>query len=144
MNENILKNLSWNTSIKEQNIAINEIASMNNINLNELLQPMDKEYWENAAKVLSIIGYPRIEVVIQGLFRWLQDLNWPGAMIVMDLIKTIPRNVVIPYIESSAIEALNTNDEVWLCNMSTFIKYFKIKEDDFVLKNVFNTLLTVE
>lgn len=75
-------------------MAIKEICLNSNFNLNELIQPLGKECWENAARALSIMRYPRISEIIPGLFRWLQDLNWPGAEIVMELLQSLPRKVI--------------------------------------------------
>jgi len=144
MEQDILINLNWNASLESQKRAINDLASMANINPNTLVQPIGKEYWENAAKVLVEIGYPRIEVAIPGLFVWLQDLNWPGAIIVMELLKSIPKDVIIRHLESAANEAVNTDDQIWLINLSTFIAELKIQEDDFTLKELYHTLLNAE
>lgn len=130
MDENILKNLSWNASIDSQKKAINELVSMANLNSSTLIQPSGKEYWENAARALSTIGYPRIEEAIPGLFNWLQDLNWPGALIIMELLKSLPKEVIIRHLESAASEALSTDDDIWLINLSTFLDNFKLQEHD--------------
>lgn len=144
MEQNILMNLSWNASLESQTRAINEIVSMTNLNPNSLIQPLGKEYWENAAKALVEIGYPRIGPAIPGLFGWLKDLNWPGAMIVMNLLKSLPQDVVIKYLESAAIEAVNTDDEIWLINLSTFLTDLKLQENDFLSKDIYYALINVE
>lgn len=95
MDDNIFKNISWNASLDSQKSAVNELASMVNLNPNTLIQPLSEKYWKNAAKVLSLIGYPRIEVSIPRLFSWLQGINWPGAMLVMELLKSLPDYVII-------------------------------------------------
>jgi len=138
MDKNIFLNLSWNASLNSQNKAINELASVESLDPNELIQPISKEYWENAAKVLNMIGYPRVEAAISGLFSWLQDMNWPGAMIVMELLKSLPKDVIIPYLESATIDG---DDEIWLINLSTFLIHLKLREHDFVSKKLYLTLL---
>lgn len=144
MNENIFKNLSWNAPLDSQKRAINEIASIVNLNPNTLIQPLSKEYWENAARALSMIGYPRIEEAIPGLFNWLQDLNWPGALIVMDLLKSLPKEVIIRHLESAVSEAFSTDDDIWLINLATFLADFKLQEYDFVSKEVYSALVASE
>ncbi|MEQ8156526.1 MAG: DUF5071 domain-containing protein [Clostridiaceae bacterium] len=144
MDENIFKNLSWNAPLDSQNKAINEIASEVNVNLNDLIQPLSKEYWENAARVLSKIGYPKIEEAIPGLFNWLQDLNWPGALIVMELLKSLPKEAIIRHLESAAKEAFSTEDDIWLINLATFLEDFKLQEHDFVSKEIYSALVDSE
>lgn len=144
MDENIFKCLSWYASIDSQMKAINELASMANLIPSTLIQPSGKEYWENAARTLSVIGYPRIEEAIPGLFNWLQDLNWPGALIIMELLKSLPKEAIILHLESAASEALNTYDDEWLINLSVFLAEFKIQEQDFVSKEVYSALVASE
>lgn len=144
MDENIFKNLSWNASLDCQKKAINELASMDNLNPSALIQPLGKEYWENAARTLSKIGYPRIEEAIPGLFNWLQDLNWPGALIVMELLKSLPKETIIRHLEFAANEALSTDDDIWLINLSTFLDDFKLQEHDFVSREVYSALVASE
>ena len=141
MDENILKNLSWNASFDSQKRAISEIVSMINLNPNTLIQPLGKECWENAARALSMIGYPRIEEAIPGLFSWLQDLNWPGALIVIKLLKSLDKEAIIRHLETAAREAFSTDDDIWLINLSTFLDDFKLQEHDFVSKEVYYALV---
>lgn len=144
MDENIFENLSWNASLDCQKKAINELALMDNLNPNALIQPLGKDYWENAARTLSMIGYPRIEEAIPGLFNWLQDLNWPGALIVMDLLKSLPKETIIRHLEFAANEALSRDDDIWLINLFTFLDDFKLQEHDFVSREVYSALVAFE
>ena len=114
---------------------------MEDLNLNDLLQPGGKQYWENAAKVLYKIGYPRIEEIMDGLLIWLQDINWPGAMIVIKILMNVPREVFISYLEKTVIKALDSNDETWIENLSYFLKALNLKEDDFKIKKVYKALV---
>lgn len=114
MDKHIFKNLSWNASLDGQKEAINKLALMDNLNPSDLIQPQGKEYWENAARALYLIGYPRIEEAIPGLFKWIQDLNWPGALIVMELLKSLPKEVMIRHLESASLDAFHSNDDIWL------------------------------
>ena len=141
-NKKIL-NLDWNLPIDVQEKAISEIASMEDLNLNDLLQPGGKQYWENAAKVLYKIGYPRIEEIMDGLLIWLQDINWPGAMIVIKILMNVPREVFIPYLEKTAIKALDSNDETWIDSLSYFLKALNLKENDFKEKKAYEALVAV-
>jgi hypothetical protein len=144
MDMNIFKNLSWNASLDSQMEAINEIVSMTNLNPNDLIQPIGKEYWENAARVLSLIGYPRIEEVIPDLFNWLQDLNWPGALIIKELLKSLSKDVVIQHLEYAASKALSIDDSTWLSNLSSYLADFKLQEHDFVSKEVYSALVDIK
>jgi hypothetical protein len=54
-----------------------------------LIQFGSKALWENEAGILKNIGYPKNKYTIPGLLEWLQDLNWPGALISMEALIAI-------------------------------------------------------
>lgn len=141
MERNVLLGLSWNLPLDIQEETVCNIASMIELNPNELLQPGNKDCWENAAKVLFKLGYPKIKEVIPGLLRWLQDINWPGSNIVMEILVTIPKDVLIPYLEDAVIEALNGHDEIWVESLSYFLEQFDLKENNFTSKEVYLALV---
>ncbi|MDP4177252.1 MAG: DUF5071 domain-containing protein [Bacillota bacterium] len=144
MDNNLLLSLSWNQSLDIQENAICEIASMNLLNPKDLLQPSRKEYWENAAKVLIKMGYPRIKESISGLLIWLQDMNWPGSNVVIEILRSLPKAVFIPHLECAVLEAMNTNDDIWLSNLSIILTQCNLKEIDFISKDVYLTLLDIK
>lgn len=141
MDKDIIMNLSWNNSIENQVKAIDEIALMDDINPKCLLQPISKEYWENAAKVLQKIRYPKIEEAIPGLFVWLQDMNWPGTMVVVEILEALPKDVFAKFLEDAVIDALKTKDEIWLSNLAILLESSNLKRDDFVSNEVYLALL---
>lgn len=141
MDKNIFLNLIWNASLNSQNKTINELASVESLDSRDLLQPVSKEYWESAAKVLLKMGYPRIKEAIPGLLVWLQDINWPGSNVVMELLRTIPKAEFVPYFEDAVKEALSSDDEIWIENLSYFLLQLNLKENDFTSKDVYLSLL---
>lgn len=106
--------LSWDASVNEQNAAIDFLV--------DNLKPCEyiflilaseyelcyvnhkkryfkcstgKSRWENAAKVIQKIGWPKIENIIIPLFYWLLDSNWPGSEMIRSLILNLPKEVLI-------------------------------------------------
>lgn len=140
MDKNLFMNLSWDVPLDSQEKAIVQLASMENLDPKSLLQPLGKEYWENAAKILRSMGYPRISDVIEGLFAWLQDLNWPGSMIIIEILKSLPENVFVQYLELAVKDAIETDDEIWLSNLSTLFSEMELTEDDFESKDIYIAL----
>ena len=126
MDENIkelMLQLNWNNTEEIQELAIKSLAQLDDLDLTILLQPAlpyGKDYWENSAKVLFIIGYPKIKNIIPGLFEWLQDMNWPGALIVKELLLHLPIDVLKYNYECTVNYAISTNDEEWLLNLTLF------------------------
>lgn len=46
-----------------------------------------KGLWENCARALYEMSDERLEKHLPSLLEWLQDLNWPGALIMLDRLK---------------------------------------------------------
>jgi len=53
-----------------------------------------KDRWENAAKTVVQIGWPKIENILLPLFMWLLDPNWPGSELIYSFILTLPQEVI--------------------------------------------------
>ena len=137
MDTKLLENLSWEMPKEVQEKTIKEIVTLKELNLEELLQPIDKKYWKNCAEVLYEIGYPKIKKIIPGLLIWLQDINWPGANIVIELLMKVPKNELVFYIEESTKVALKNSDEMWLDNLSYFLVSLDLMEEDFNIVDIY-------
>lgn len=109
------KNLSWSADRTDQEASIEFLA--NNLLPGEyvhLIFPDDysnnrnpfeedlwyrnageKEYWENAARIIIKIGWPKIESIVVPLFMWLLDPNWPGSELIYNYLMTIPSDVLL-------------------------------------------------
>jgi hypothetical protein len=84
----LVEKLHWHYTVEEQEPAMSEIMQRESFDLKLLLQPMGKMYWDNAALVLTRMSCERLLPVMDGLFEWIADLNWPGADTVFELLKT--------------------------------------------------------
>ena len=74
-----------------QNCAVKFIVKNKRLDLKCFIQPDGcKQCWENCAAILINVGYPRNECVIDGMFEWLQDLNWPGAQQIKSYLPNLP------------------------------------------------------
>jgi hypothetical protein len=104
-----IKNLNWEVPQYLQDYAISRLINIEDSKLHLLLQPISKGHWKNAAIVLMKIGYPRVKSIIPGLLKWIQDMNWPGAQEIADLLVTIDDKIV-PYVK----QALKSGDGIWI------------------------------
>ncbi len=68
-----IKFLHWYTPSSIVEHVSKELVEMDNQYLSFLLQPLGKEYWDNAALVLTKIDQTRIEPLIPGLIEWMYD-----------------------------------------------------------------------
>ena len=69
-------------------------------NLFPFIQPIiippekSKLVWEPCAKVVAMRSDKELEPFMFILLEWIQDLNWPGAMIIYDRLTQIPYNIL--------------------------------------------------
>jgi len=136
----LLDRLSWNTPEEIKGAAMRELEQLDEDTLSVLIQPNGKGCWENAAIVLKRIGYPRVRKVIPGLFEWLQDINWPGAEIVIEILANIEKKEILPYIETTLIEAAKKNDDPWITGINELVVAMKLTQSDFSSSEVYKIL----
>ena len=73
-----------------------------------------KLVWEPCAKVLAMRSDEELQPYLFMLLEWLQDTNWPGALIIYDRLIRMPYSLLeFPYTHSR-IKAEQTNDTYWL------------------------------
>lgn len=106
-----LEKLSWNATKAEQLQAIDYLTkkllpqeyvflilahdfSLAPYNEQEkcYFQKGGKDKWENAAKTIVKIGWPRVDSIVVPLFIWLLDPNWPGSLLVHDFLLSMPKD----------------------------------------------------
>lgn len=111
--------LSWTTPEAERQAAIAALmADPDRIDFRLLLRPSGrKDVWEHAAEVLRQFGFPRLAEHLPSLLEWLQDLNWPGAQDVLDLLGQADPAVVEPELREAMVKARSEGDEDWLTNL---------------------------
>ena len=89
-------------------------------NLFPFMQPIivppekSKLVWEPCAMVIAMRSDKELEPFLFMLLEWIQDLNWPGAMIIYNRLTQIPYNTIEFAFKHSRIKAEQTNDVCWL------------------------------
>ncbi|WP_312648924.1 DUF5071 domain-containing protein [Aminipila sp.] len=119
--DTLLQKLSWDKDTNIQQKAVKELIEIDEKDIFKLIQPKDKNHWDNAALVLKQIGYPRNKSAIPGLIEWLQDMNWPGAWTALETLQAIDIPILIPYIENALKKALQEDDEMWLMGLKELV-----------------------
>lgn len=71
------------------------------------LIPKDKHDHDSIDK-LEKLSYEEIKPIIPNLLEWLQDMNWPVASSVADVLRPFKENFT-----HEIIKILNTNDRMW-------------------------------
>ena len=92
----IMSLIDWKKSEKDQLKGIEMARDIRNINV--FLQPCNKGYdknvWDNCAKILSERNDEELLPYLIDLFRWLQDLNWPGAFCILNRLRRSYENFI--------------------------------------------------
>ena len=82
----IMDLLDWNRTEEEQAEGLRLARQVKAFNV--FLQPCDdknnKNVWDNCALIISEKEDLDLLVYLPNLFMWIQDLNWPGALCIVD------------------------------------------------------------
>lgn len=138
--DKLINNLDWSLPKNTQEKSINSLISINDEKLHMLVQPIAKSHWENASIVIKHIGYPRIKNIIPTLLIWLQDVNWPGALTILDVLAQIDKKNIIKQLEQTLITAKNDEDYMWIGGLKRLIEKTDINANDFSSKEIFNII----
>ena len=76
------------------------------------------------------------------LLKWLQDLNWPGALLVLERLKHVEPKFIIRDLEKAINEATQNNDLAWIEFLSELTESKTILEG--LDENVKKTLLDLK
>ena len=69
-------------------------------------------------KVVETIGCPYKVAAFPKMVELLQVMNWPGAREAVAYFKTLPKNIVLPFIEAGGKQAMQEQDDQWLWFLS--------------------------
>lgn len=117
-----------------QEKAIDQLVLLYTELMVKLIQPSDKSCWDNAAKVLMRIGCPTNEIILAKLLEWLKDMNWPGALIVREILKTVDLKILLPHIKGALKSAANDKDFIWIAWLKELIDYLGASKNELLDK----------
>jgi len=116
----------------EKNVIVEKVRGMAPEQFRYLLQCGSKSDWWAQSQILIALGYPCVKPALSGLFRWLQDMNWPGAFPVRDeILLKIDKKELLHSFSSALREAWKTGDSDWLYCLSLFSGDIGYSRDDF-------------
>ena len=79
-----------------------------------------KSVWEPCAKVIADRSDEELLPYLHLLFEWLQDLNWPGAEIILDRLAKMPIALTEETLKFSKFRAEKEHDKMWLVWLKEF------------------------
>ena len=119
--DELLHMLSWDSSAELQEKGLAEAGKVEHLSV--FLQPIEsKSVWENCAKVFVEKSDLELERYLVDLFKWLQDMNWPGAVLIYNRLKTMPKHLLQFAYNVSFNQAICTGDDAWKETLVAFMK----------------------
>lgn len=128
----ILKMLDWNNDKSVQKKGI-EMATKTK-EIEPFLQPLTDEFnknvWDNCAKIISMKTDRELKEYTKALLEWIEDLNWPGAIIILRRLKDFEGGLLIDEYVKAVRKASDTihGDENWLANLYLLFENKKLKK----------------
>lgn len=118
--EYVYKMLDWNNS-EEIQLQGRSLARKYT-DLKVFCQPLTDEYnknvWENCAIILSEKSNEELKPYLTDLLCWLQDMNWPGAVCILNRLQAYCEiDSLDEILEVCFKRAEDDNDENWINNL---------------------------
>lgn len=127
----IYKMLNWNNPPETRLEGIRLAKKINDLSL--LIKPPDEpSVWECCAQILCEKSDSVLKPYLNGLLEWLQDLNWPGALFILDRLKVFSGEALKNPFINCFDYAINLNNEeglMWLDYLSELLDNEQLKEE---------------
>ena len=93
----------------------------NELNENDPLSSEEK-LWEKCAIQLCTMNDQDIQQFLSQMMTiWLKDLRKPGATEVLRRLKSMPQEMIQPYLNEALYSSINLNDDQWRENLSLLV-----------------------
>ena len=107
--------------IELQEEAIREARKIKSLSI--FMQPIEyKLSWKNCAKVICEKTDKELNSYKYEMLEWLQDLNWPGAFLIMERLEKMNPQLLLNATIYAVKQALLLKDNEWLTYMSYLLK----------------------
>lgn len=107
--------------IEVQEDAIREARKIKSLSV--FMQPVEyKLSWKNCAKVICEKTDKELNSYKYEMLEWLQDLNWPGAFLIMERLEKMNPQLLLNATIYAVKQALLLKDNEWLTYMSYLLK----------------------
>ena len=125
----------WDKSFSDEEYAqrekkgIEEASRLKNIY--PFIQPVivppekSKSVWEPCAKVIALKSDEELKPFLYLLLEWLQDVNWPGAYIIINRLAQMPFSAIEADFLHSKRRAEKAHDELWTFGLDELFRKFE-------------------
>ena len=119
--DTLFEMLDENQPIEVQEDAIREARKIKSLSV--FMQPVEYKWsWENCAKVICEKTDKELNSYKYEMLEWLQDLNWPGAFLIMERLEKMNPQLLLNATIYAVKQALLLKDNEWLTYMSYLLK----------------------
>ena len=129
--QNIYEMLNWKNPPETQLEGIRLAKEINDVSL-LILPSAAPSVWECCAQILCEKSDLVLEPYLDRLLEWLQDLNWPGALIILDRLKFFAgEKLKKPFIDCVTYASELNNEEglTWLDYLSELLDNEQLKSE---------------
>ena len=117
--------IDWHMPAEIQSEGISLAKNIEDIT--PFIQPLTKEHnknvWDNCAVIISEKSDEKLKPHLTELLEWLQDMNWPGAICILNrLQKYSDRESLYAAINVCIEKAKADGDPVWESNLYLLMK----------------------
>lgn len=116
----------------EKDEIVGKLKNMKIEQFKYLLQFGPKNDWWVQSEILIALGYPYIEPILDKLFEWLKDMNWPGALDIQEqILLKIDKTELVSSLDSALHVAYGEGDSEWIYWLTIFAEKANISRNDF-------------
>lgn len=123
--------LSWNTPKILQEEAINFLINVEDWEISGCIKNTQKDVWDNILLIISKRSLSDRINCIPDLLFLLKDLNWPGALKALEILKSMKAADVIKNLEQALKQAYDEKDGIWISNLKELVKYYNFSSKTF-------------
>ena len=130
----IYKMLDCRSTCEEQSQGMKLASGISDLSL--LILPFSngesKSMWENCARVLCEMTDDRLGPFFPQLLEWLRDMNWPGAILILERLKQVEGHKLRnSFVETFTYASVLNNDEglMWLDCLSELLDNASLKDE---------------
>jgi len=129
--QNIYEMLDWKNPSEIQVEGMRLAKEISDLSL-LILPPAAPSVWECCAQILCEKTDLVLEPYLDRLLEWLQDLNWPGALLILDRLKIFSgKKLKTPFINCFTYASNLNNEEglMWLDYLSELLDNEQLKAE---------------
>lgn len=121
--EELFQMLDWNNSKEIQNNGIELGIDVKDISI-FIMPTYGFNVWHNCAEILYRKNDEQLQPYLLELFRWLEDMNWPGALLITKRLSMYKNKKEFEAVRRKCLElAKKENNPNWGMSLKTYRNY---------------------